>query len=235
MVHSGIKAFAGFSQGAAAIIRVFEDAVGSGGTLLMPAFSMQGSALEFVRGGKTFDVRRTPSQTGMLTEVFRRSPGVLRSIHPTHSVAVWSKEAAWWIQDHHLAGTPCGRATPFFRLLERGGKIVLAGVDVSALTFYHCVEELLEDRMPASPFTAQRYIVKCRYDGEAIETAPFRLYDPDMSKRRTLRPLELELRKRGRWTESRAGSVRIVALNATDVLRTVAEMAERGTFCYRAA
>lgn len=231
-VHSAITAFAAFQGKAVDIVGVFAESVGAGGTLLMPTLSMSGSAIEFAASGRVFDLRTTPSQVGLITEVFRRSPGVARSIHPTHSVAASGADRDWWLEGHHLADTPCGRGTPFHRLLERDAKIVLAGTGIATLTFFHCAEELLEDRMPFSPFTDQRYVMRCRAGDQIIETPPMRLYDPSVSRRRRLDPLEAELRAKGRWRESRAGNLDLVVLSSAEIWRTLEEMAARGVFCY---
>lgn len=232
IVHSAIKAFEAFQGSATDVIAVFKEAVGTEGTLMMPTLSMAGSAIDFAKSGRIFDPRTTPSQVGLLPEIFRRSAGVVRSMHPTHSVAVLGKGSTWWIADHHRADTPCGRGTPFHRLLERDGKIVLAGTGIPALTFFHCVEELIERRMPFSPFTQERYVMRCRMDKEIIETAAMRLYAPDVSRRRQLFPLESELRAKGFWKESRTGTLTVAAVRAQHVLETLEEMADRGIFCY---
>jgi aminoglycoside 3-N-acetyltransferase len=233
LVHSAIAGFEGFDGRVPDIVSVFEEALGPEGTLLMPTLSMSGTAVEFANSGQIFDPRTTPSQMGLLSEVFRRSKGVARSTHPTHSVAARGADVAWWLENHQLAGTPCGKGTPFHRLLERNGKVVLAGIGIRALTFFHCAEELLETRMPFSPFTSERYVMRCRVAGQLIETAPMRLYAPDVSRRRRLAPLEAELRGKGLWLESRTGSLALIAVNAADVLRTLEEMAGRGVFCYQ--
>ncbi len=232
LVHSGMSGFEGFRGNLSDIIGVFQEAVGRGGTLLMPTLSMAGSALDYARSNRIFDANTTPSQVGLLTEVFRRSPDVKRSIHPTHSVAVWGADQDWWIANHHLSDTPCGRGTPWERLWERDGKIVLAGVPIAAMTYFHCAEEHLEPRMPASPFTTERYAVSCRVDKQIIESAPMRLYDPQISRRRNLAPLDAELRRTGRWREIRAGTLTAPVLRAREVLQALEEMADRGTFCY---
>ena len=79
------------------------------GTVLMPTLPFGGVAIDYARKNPVFDVRRTPSQTGLLTEIFRRSAGVLRSVHPTHPVAVAGHGAVEMVEGHHLAATPCGR------------------------------------------------------------------------------------------------------------------------------
>ncbi len=233
LMHSTMRGFEGFSGSVSEVIAVLEEAIGPEGTLIMPTLSMSGSAVEFVQANKVFDVRTTPSQAGLLTEVFRRSPSVVRSLHPTHSVAVWGADTGWWIENHHLADSPCGRGSPYHRLLERNGKILMAGVGIACLTFFHCAEELIESRMPESPFTGERYVVKCKSGGHIIETAPMRLYAPELSRRRRLQPLEAELRDNRRWRDARIGTLNLIALNASDVLVTLEEMAGRGVFCYQ--
>lgn len=232
IVHSSSKGFAGFRGTLQDVIRILEDVVGHEGTLMMPTLSMTGGAIEFAQSGKVFDPRTTPSQVGILTEIFRRSQGVQRSHHPTHSVAAWGSNGDWWLSDHAQADTPCGKGSPFFRLLERRGKVLLAGTGISALTFYHCAEELLESRMPEPPFTTDRFPMKYRLSGEVRETAAMRLYNPDVSRRRNLAPLEAQLRKTGRWHEAHAGTLDLILLDANEVLQTLEEMAQRGVFCY---
>jgi aminoglycoside 3-N-acetyltransferase len=169
---------------------------------------------------------------GLLTELFRRMPNVVRSIHPTHAVAAWGKDAAAIVADHHLARTPCGDGTPYARLLERRGKILLLGVDISSLTFYHTIEELLEARFPVSPFTNETYRLKSRArDGTLIETET-RLFEPSVSKRRNLFKLVPYLKDRGAWREKYLGKMDNVLLNAQDVLDAARAMADKGEFCY---
>jgi len=232
LVHSAVSGFEGFRGELPDVIATLQEAVGVNGTLLMPTLSMSGSAIEFAQSGKIFNLRTTPSQVGLLTEVFRRSPDVMRSVHPTHSVAVRGPETGWWIANHHLAGTPCGLGSPFHCLLERRGKILLAGVGISAMTFYHCIEEILESRMPESPFTAERYVMKCKVGDETVETAPMRLYAPAVSRRRQLEPLKAELLRAGKWHEGRIGTLLMIALDSAEVLEAARRMADRGQFCY---
>jgi len=233
LVHSSMKGFEGFDGTVTDILAVLKDAVGAGGTLLMPALSVSSSALEFAKSGRVFDIRTTPSQSGIITEVFRRSPGVSRSVHPTHSVTVWGKDSEWWIQDHYVACTPCGRGTPYHRLLERDGKVALLATGIAPLTFFHTAEELIEDRMPFSPFTRETYIMNCRVGGKLIPSAPMRLYDPSASGRRTLQPLEAELRSMGAWREARAGTLSVIGLKARDILTAIENLAARKVFCYK--
>jgi hypothetical protein len=87
--------------------------------------------------------------------------------------------------------------------------------------------------MPDSPFTAERYVMKTKSDGQVFDSAPMRLYSPEVSRRRTLHPLEAELRSTGRWRETRTGTLTLIALNAADALSAATDLANRGVFCYK--
>src|SRR5271157_5699505 len=77
LVHSSYRGFDGFQGNAADVILALEEAVGQKGTVLMPTMPFAGSAVDYVSRNPVFDVNATPSRMGLLTELFRRSPGVL--------------------------------------------------------------------------------------------------------------------------------------------------------------
>lgn len=235
LVHSSFAEFLGFRGKAPDVIRVLKQAVGPHGTLMMPTLSFSGSVVAYAREAKLFDPARSPSRVGLLTELFRRSEGVVRSLHPTHSVAVSGPDSSYLVQDHHLAATPCGRGTPYFRLLEKRGKILLLGVGISPLTFFHCVEELIEGEMPFSPFTSEVFTMRCRVDGTVLETSPMRLYNPGISGCRDLSVLEDALRKERAWHHRKLGSLKVTVLNAADILSAAKALAQQGIYCYRKA
>ena len=87
-------------------------------------------------------MNRTPSQVGLLTEVFRRSEGVIRSLHPTHSIAAWGKHSEELLAEHHL-GTAFGDKSPVYKMQKYNGLVVGIGViPQRCFTLYHVVEEL---------------------------------------------------------------------------------------------
>jgi aminoglycoside 3-N-acetyltransferase len=89
------------------IIEIAKNLLGAEGTLLMPTFPFQGKQFDYVQQNDTFNVNRTPSRAGLLTEVFRRMPEVERSSHPTHPIAALGKNSHELIYSHHL-GTAFG-------------------------------------------------------------------------------------------------------------------------------
>ena len=232
LVHSSFDAFAGFTGKPTDVIGALQSAIGPEGALLMPTLPFTGTAVEYVRQAPVFDVVRTPSRMGLISELFRRSPGVVRSVHPTHPVAVWGRGSEAIIRGHHQAGTPCGIGTPFSALLDRNGKILLLGADIASLTFYHAIEEVIEARLPVSPFTQQRFVLASKQaDGSAVSTTT-RLFEPAVSRRRNLYKLVPELKRLSAWRQHRIGPLTMTMLNAKDVRTAVFEMLDRGIYCY---
>jgi aminoglycoside 3-N-acetyltransferase len=120
-------------------------------TLAMPAFFLGGrryNALEYYKSN-AFDVRGTISEMGLLTEVFRRTPEVKRSLHPTHSICAIGPLADELTATHHLGKTRTGRATPFELMAQKRTVILGLGVEYyRCLTQTHSAEDLLGDEFP---------------------------------------------------------------------------------------
>ena len=232
LVHSSFDAFLGFTGRPTDVIAVLQSAVGANGAVLMPTLPFGGTAVEYARRQLVFDVMRTPSRMGLLTELFRRSAGVVRSVHPTHPVAAWGRDAVALVEGHHMAHTPCGNGSPYARLRERRGKILLMGTGIGVLTFFHTIEEVLEQKLPASPFTDEVFHLQSRDNSGNIVATHTRLFEPGVSRRRNLDKLVPELRRRGAWRERRTGCLQLIGLDAEDVFETVSAMAETGTYCY---
>lgn len=133
LVHSSFKALG--IDDPEQIIGALRDALGPTGTLLMPALTyLQEPPL-------LHDARHTPTCVGFLTEYFRTRHGTLRSLHPTHSVCGVGAQAEAMLRDHVQDRTPCGPCSPFNRLIERGGKILMLGCGLRPNTTMHAVEE----------------------------------------------------------------------------------------------
>jgi len=234
LVHSSFDEFQGFAGNPTDVILALQEAVGCSGTLLMPTSPFTGTAVDYVSTHPVFDVSKTPSRMGLITELFRRSPGVMRSVHPTHAVAAWGANAPEIVKDHHLADTPCGRHTPYGRLLDCDGKILFLGTDIDVMTFFHTVEEELERRMPFSPFTTQVFSLVCKdKDGNSLQ-ANTRLFAPDYSRRRNLDTLVPVLKHTGYWNEASVGKLKVILLRVNEVLKACHSLADQGVFCYDA-
>jgi aminoglycoside N3'-acetyltransferase len=141
-----------YAEGVAPLLGVLRDLCGAERTLVMPAFTWVAGGRDlagYFTAHPRFDARRHPSQMGLLSEVFRRTPGVLRSLHPTHSVCALGPLAASITAEHHLGGTTFGARSPFARLAEVDAVIIGLGKPYyRVLTQIHAAEDLLGDRFP---------------------------------------------------------------------------------------
>jgi aminoglycoside 3-N-acetyltransferase len=209
-------------------IRALQEVVGPGGALMMPTIPFQGTAIEYALGDPVFDAQHTVSRMGLISEVFRRSPGVVRSLHPTHSVAVWGRRADAIIAGHELAETPCGRLTPYGRLLDYDGKILLVGVPPSTMTFGYFVAEELEPRLAVPVLTRERYPMRWKDGDGTVRVSQLRLISPRLDH--DLQPLVSELKRRHQWRERSVGRLRLMLVRARDVYDAAAALADRGLF-----
>lgn len=123
------------------IVQMFIDYMDPSANILMPAFPAAATAAEWIADPRPFDVQNSPSMMGVITEVFRRRPDTLRSMHPTHSVSVRGPDAEWYTKDHHRHPAPAGPMSPFARLHERDGQIVNIGIGVRNIPATHVTNE----------------------------------------------------------------------------------------------
>lgn len=135
LVHSALSSIGYVEGGADSVIDALCEAVGEEGTIVMSTLT---------GWFHPFDAATSPSAVGGISEVFRRRPGVLRSLHPVHSVAAFGKHAAEITAGHEDCPTGCGEGTPYLKLRELGGKAMLLGVDMDRNTIMHSLEELID-------------------------------------------------------------------------------------------
>ena len=155
MVHSSVNHLEPMYTGTPLeLLRMLMDLCGPERTLAMPAFYFGDpridDAVESYRRQPTFDVRRTPSQMGMLTEMFRRTKGVQHSLHPTHRICALGPLATKLTSGHETAGSTFGRGTPFEFMAAHDTLILGIGKRFDVLTQVHHVEDLLDEAFPAA-------------------------------------------------------------------------------------
>jgi aminoglycoside 3-N-acetyltransferase len=170
-IHSSIdKLNISFSAGK--VLEILLKVVGEKGTLLFPAWHFNYRAEEYLKdSSKKFNVLKSFSMMGMLTEIARRHPEAKRSLHPTNSVVAIGKYSEELVKDHHLSIYPNGKKSPFYGLLKYGGKIVGIGEPAKfSLSFVHCIEDVYKDRFPFKTRTDEVFNgVVIDYNGNTME------------------------------------------------------------------
>lgn len=140
LVHSSLKSLGHVPGGPETVIRGLLAALGPQGTLLIPALSFR----TVNKDNPVFDVRHTPSCIGAIPEHFRTRAGTVRSIQPTHSVCGVGARTEELLGEHHRDATTCGPHSPFRKLRDVGGQILMLGCGLKPNTSMHGVEELVE-------------------------------------------------------------------------------------------
>ena len=136
LAHSSLSAFGHVEGGADAVIDALLTAIGPEGTLVLPTFTW--SAFHD-KERVVFDLANTPCETGRIPETFRHRPGVVRSAHVCHSVAVCGPHAQACLGD---GVHPFGRGSSFDALCRLNAWSLLMGVTFSSCTALHSAEEL---------------------------------------------------------------------------------------------
>lgn len=139
LVHTSLSKVGLVEDGPEGFVHTIVEAIGENGLAVFPTFT--GTSEDSALKPPYFDVLETPSWTGKVPEAARKLPNAIRSLHPTHSVAVIGKDAKNLVDGHEFVDTPCDKNSPFGILAETGGKIILVGVCHNSNTTFHTAEE----------------------------------------------------------------------------------------------
>lgn len=142
MVHSSYSAIGKSDKGPTEVIDALLTVIGKSGTLLMPGFK-GGQQYSQAIENKPFEIKETPSELGIISELFRKNYPSKRSLHPTHSVTGLGAKSEALLEGHENCLISTGEKTPFDKLKTYSGKILLLGVDHSSNTFLHHAENTL--------------------------------------------------------------------------------------------
>lgn len=185
MVHVSMNDISRTTAGinALELIGLLKELVTEQGTLLVPTFPFTGTEADYLATDPSFDLRKTPSQMGLMTELFRRMPDTSRSLHPTHPVSGWGAHAAELLSTHHL-GETFGERSPFCRMREQGGVVIAIGVK-EGFSIVHCAE-YLHPQAREYAFSPQAHTMSLS-DGDGTIDYSFRPLRPNLAKRITRR------------------------------------------------
>jgi len=167
------------------ILSLLREVVGESGTILFPTYPRL-AAHETLLSGDVFDVRTSPSFTGILTEFARRQSGAVRSLNPTKSVVALGPRAAELTRSHHESAYPYDPSSPYYRIMGARSRVVGLGVSTNSLSFVHCVEDELKDDFPVRPYFPQLFEGRCLdYSGRSV-MVPTYAHDPAKMQRRNI-------------------------------------------------
>lgn len=168
-VHSGMDGL-NLSFPFYRILFLIQEVIGPRGTVVFPTYpNHRISSYEWLQQGNVFDVRRTPSYTGILTEFARRQRKAIRSLHPTKSVCAIGPAAGELTSTHQLSPYPYDTNSPYYKLIAGGGKIIGLGATTNYVSFGYCVDDAFKEQFPVRVYHDQLFAAPCiNYEGERV-------------------------------------------------------------------
>ena len=232
MVHSGFRRSSGFLGQPGDVVNVLLKVVGPAGHVLMMSIPYRGSSQRYAETAPLFDVRRTPSAVGVISEVFRRRGDVVRSLNPLHPVVASGRLAAWLTVDHEKTAYSCGRGSPFGRFLQLNGKFLFFDAPYGSLTFMHHVEDHFRTRLPFELYSAEPVTLRVRNAaGNELDVRQF-FFSPEARARRNFATIEQGLQQEGQFKSARVGNSRLLAVGAQAVVTCAGRLIDQGQGFY---
>lgn len=176
MVHASLKAVGPVTGGPAAVAAALMDAVGPQGTVMGYASWDRSPYLETLNGARMDeDARRAwpafdPATAGvypgfgLLNRFLAAAPGAQRSAHPDASMVAIGARARELV-DPHLPGQAFGPGSPVERFVRMGGRVLLLGAPLDAVTALHYAEAIAD--IPAKRRVSYEMPLKGE-DGETL-------------------------------------------------------------------
>lgn len=223
LVHSSMRKIGNLEHGPITIINALVECLGEEGTLLMPSFPVrEDAAIKLQDQNFLFDRKHSPSQMGVITEEFRKMPHVSRSFHPSHPVCAYGKLAIDLTKDHFGEITPFTKNSPFRKVSEYQGKILLIGVTMNqSLTNLHTLEDEVE--IPDPIYLDKTCTIKMiDYDGSEyfMET---KLHNSEMSLKRDCDALKPLFISKGVLVECFLGKANCLLIDAKKLFDVMVE------------
>ncbi|WP_161794786.1 AAC(3) family N-acetyltransferase [Desulfonatronum thioautotrophicum] len=232
LVHSGISNLGKIRGGAAGLLALLQKKVGPEGLLLFPVFPFNSLMLSYLQTQPEFSAQTSPSKMGTLTEVVLRTPGRVRSVHPTHSVAGFGTQAHFYLGEHHQDETPFGPHSPFRRIAENAGKILLLGVGLRSATSLHVTEDRMGGEFPVNVYLDRPFTVSCSSDNGETYLVKTSCHDPFISGVRDGNLVEEDFLSQGIYKKIALGNHFAGILDARAMDTRLEHLARKGITIY---
>ena len=233
LMHSSFKQFNGFQGNPGQVIDCLLNIVGSQGHLFMVSMAYTGSSYDYLMSGEPFDVGKTISLMGVISEIFRGHEHVRRSANPLHPVLAWGPRAEWIVAGHEQLSYSCGPRSPFEKMLELDTKVLFFGVGLGSFTFVHYLEHRFRDSAPIPVYHATPLeSVVIDEDGKE-RRLKYYVFAPEAIQRRNFLVLKEALVRGGFLTQDRIGNTNLMLVRTTDALACAARVVAQGVHFYR--
>jgi aminoglycoside N3'-acetyltransferase len=209
LVHVSFRAVRPVEGGPEGLVAAIREALGPGGTLVMPSWLGDEDEL--------FDPRSSAAapDLGAVADVFWRLPGVVRSEHPQAFAAVGPHAAA--VVQGRLPIPPHVPESPVGRVRDLDGQVLLLGVGHEADTTVH-----LAELVAGVPYRLPRWFT-VEHEGRRVRVD----YEENDHCGDRFALVGEWLAERGLQREGRVGHARALLARSRDVVEVVVERLRR--------
>ena len=147
------------------------------GLILMP-FYPPGSSSEWADSNSVFDMQKTKSSVGIVSDIFSHKEGVIKSFHPTKAVVGWGKYAAEILANHEIAQTPFSIDSPYGKFLMLEDSVSI-GLGTCKFPMGHSIEDIVSGMLIHYRKEKSRLLVR---NGENIMVVDTFIHDENRNQ-----------------------------------------------------
>lgn len=220
LVHSSLSKIGFVEGGPATVVNALFEVIGQEGTLLFPSFPAKGRNKTHLEEHPFFDIKNTPSQMGSITEYFRKLDKVHRSFHPTDPICAKGPLAEYYTNSHFGQLTPYNEHSPFRKLCDKKGKILMLGTTLNgACTNLHTLEDAVNFKYPV--YDSVEYEVKMIDESGKEYQMRTKVHNPDYSAKRNCDALKPMFEKEGVLVNGVVGEAKTMLIDAQKMLEVM--------------
>ena len=228
LMHSAFNFLNGFYGTPDQVIDGILNIIGNSGNLVMVSMSYTRSSYAYLKEGVPFDVNNTMSAMGIITEIFRRKQGVVRSANPAHPILAFGPAAQWIITDHDKTMYSCGKGSPFEKIVQLQAKALFFDVSLRSMTFFHYLEDLFQDTLPMKLYDdtpLEGIVIDASGNKKPVKTYVF---SSEARRYRNSRDLQQALRKDNLIQTGKIGNTKLIVLDLKQVVGCAQTMVRAG-------
>lgn len=220
LVHSSMRSIGVVDGGGDTMIDALLEAV-SGGMLILPTHTWNRIGTECM----TYNPKTEPSCVGVLTNLFLQRSGVVRSLHPTHSVAACGDGAEAFVAGEEQWDTPCPKGGCWRKMVDLGVKILFLGCSLNTNTMLHGVEEwsVIPNRLTSDHQPLQIVME----DGQVLDRPMRRHHHPSGDVSKNYGKVLPALLKKGIAREGKIGDAQSVLCDSKPMVELISRFLEK--------
>lgn len=225
MVHCSWRSMYNYCGTPEDVISVLKDLVGTSGTILMPSYGVD---------RYFFDVDNTPSNAGVLSEVFRKQKDVKRSSCTHFSVAGWGVYVSDILCEHDQSEYGFDVYSPCYKLGEYDmGKILFLGLgsEPTKISVFHCAGAYLRDKDDKlKRLLSKEYESRLIIGGKEYKKKMYIRQPGHKNNKSAFKKIFKSLHRK---KSVRISNLDIVLIDAEEAIQQAILFAKKGIYCYK--